>query len=284
LQVYDVQLDYFCRVEVYFLSICRYWFHKSSTLCKIHFSSNIILIKVSITENTKPKGGKKAITDLRIIKELPPGEVRTALELEKARQYFKNHKQEARKLWEQRTGETWPVDLTTGKPARASHPRPLADGGDPMFVEPAFGDSNTEHMIPDPVTGGTDQQRFGRKEGTKPRGGKREKIIDPRIIEELQPGEIRTPLELEKARQYFKNRKQEARKLWEQRTGETWPLDPTTGKLARASHPRPLADGGDPMFVEPAFGDPNTEHMIPDPVTGETDQQRFGKRRRTSSE
>lgn len=134
------------------------------------------------------------------------------------------------------------------------------------------------------VTGKTDQQRFSRKEGTKPRGGKREKITDPRIIEELPPGEVRTPLELEKARQYFKNRKQEARRRWEQRNGETWTVDPATGQPARASHPRPLADGGDPMFVEPAFGDPNIEHMIPDPVTGETDQQRFGKRRRTTSE
>ena len=239
----------------------------------------------AVAEDTNPRGEKKEpITDARIIGELALGEVRTPPELEKARQYFKNRKQEARRRWEQRTGETWPVDPATGKPARASHPRPLADGGDPMLVEPAFGDPNTEHMVPDPLTGETDQQRFGRKEGIKPRGGKREKITDLRIIEELAPGEVRTPPELEKARQYFKNRKQEARRRWEQRTGETWPVDPATGKPARMSHPRPLADGGNPMLVEPAFGDPNTEHMVPDPLTGETDQQRFGKRRRTSSE
>ncbi|MEA5515723.1 hypothetical protein, partial [Nodularia sp. UHCC 0506] len=114
----------------------------------------------------------------------------------------------------------------------------------------------------------------------KPRGGKREPITDPRIIKELPHGEVRTSEELEKARQYFKNRKLEARRRWEERTGEKWPIDPATGQPTRASHPRPLADGGDPMVVEPAFGDPNTEHMIPDPVTGKTDQQRFGERRR----
>ncbi len=38
------------------------------------------------------------------------------------------------------------------------------------------------------------------------------------------------------------------------------------------------------MFVKPEFGDSNTEHMVRDPVTGETVQQRFGKRRRTNSE
>jgi vacuolar-type H+-ATPase subunit H len=234
---------------------------------------------------TTDKGKKREpITDQRIISELPSGEVRTPEELEKARQYFKNRKPEARRRWEERTGEKWPIDPATGQPARASHPRPLADGGDPMVVEPAFGDPNTEHMIPDPVTGKTDQQRFGSREGTKPRGGKREPITDQRVISELPSGEVRTPEELEKARQYFKNRKPEARRRWEERTGEKWPIDPATGQPARASHPRPLADGGDPMVVEPAFGGSNTEHMIPDPVTRKTDQQRFGGRRRNKDE
>ena len=89
---------------------------------------------------------------------------------------------------------------------------------------------------------------------------------------------------MKKAREYFKNHREEAKQLYTQRTGDPWPKDPATGKDARASHPRALADGADPMFVEPAFGDSNTEHIIPNPVTGETDQQRFGKRRRTNSE
>ncbi|NET58386.1 MAG: hypothetical protein F6K47_20200 [Symploca sp. SIO2E6] len=72
------------------------------------------------------------------------------------------------------------------------------------------------------------------------KGKKREPITDPRITSELPPGEIRTPDELKKARQYFKNRKKEARRRWEQRTGEKWPTDPDTGQPARASHRRPL--------------------------------------------
>jgi choline kinase len=54
------------------------------------------LIKAPITQDKKPRGGKEPITDARIIGELPPGEVHTPEELQKARQYFKNHKQEAR--------------------------------------------------------------------------------------------------------------------------------------------------------------------------------------------
>ncbi|GAB4175324.1 MAG: hypothetical protein Fur006_05670 [Coleofasciculaceae cyanobacterium] len=247
----------------------------------IHMMASDHEIDPDYTTTRKSKK-REPITDPRIISELPLGEVRTPEELEKARQYFKNRKQEARRRWEERTGEKWPIDPATGQPARASHRRPLADGGDPMVVEPAYGDANTEHMIPG-ATGETDQQRFGRREGTKPRGGKREPITNPRIISELPPGEVRTPEELEKARQYFKNRKQEARRRWEERTGEKWPIDPATGQPARASHRRPLADGGDPMVVEPAYGDANTEHMIPG-ATGETDQQRFGRRRKNQGE
>ena len=117
----------------------------------------------------------------------------------------------------------------------------------------------------------------------KKRGGSK-RSQDPRTTKELPPGEVRTPDEVKKTRDFFKNHKEEAKQLYTQRTGDPWPKDPATGKDARASHPRALADGADPMFVEPAFGDSNTEHIIPNPVTGETDQQRFGKRRRTNSE
>ena len=230
--------------------------------------------------NPQKKGGKRT-TDPRIIGELPPGQERTSEELKKARKYYENHKQKAMKRWEKRTGKTWPPDPATGLDARASHPRALTDGGDSMFVEPAFGDSNTEHRVVNKETGETAHQRFGRKQGSTPRGGKREPTTDPRIIGELPAGEARTTAELKKAREYFRNHIDEAKKRWETRTGETWPPDPATGLDARASHPRALADGGDPMFVEPGFGDSNTEHRVPNPETGKTDQERFGARRRS---
>ena len=97
---------------------------------------------------------------------------------------------------------------------------------------------------------------------------------------ELPEGQERTPEELSKARNYFKNNKQKAREMWEQRTGQEWPVD-ESGRPVRASHPRPLADGGHPLHVEPGINsNPNTEHIIPDPLTGKTDQQRYGGRRR----
>jgi hypothetical protein len=109
---------------------------------------------------------------------------------------------------------------------------------------------------------------------------KRKPITDPRIIDELALGDVRTPEELKRARDYFKNHKEKAKQRWEAKNNRKWPDDPPgSGVPARASHPRPLADGGHPMVVEPASGGSNTEHMIPDPVTGKTDQQRFGGRR-----
>ena len=229
----------------------------------------------SINLSSRPR----RITDPRIIGALPQGEVRTPEEVMRARSYFKNHKAKAKKAWEERVGQLWPVDRGTDKPARTSHIRPLADGGDPMYVEPAFGDSNTEHMVKDPKTGLTDQQRFGARGGQASKGKPKPRITDPRIIRELPPGEVRTPEEVMRARNYFKNHKAKAKKAWEERVGQLWPVDRGTDKPARTSHIRPLADGGDPMYVEPAFGDPNTEHMVKDPKTGLTDQQRFGARR-----
>jgi hypothetical protein len=39
-----------------------------------------------------------------------------------------------------------------------------------------------------------------------------------------------------------------------------------------------LADGGDPLWIEPGFDGPNAPHMIPSPEDGLTDFQRWGGR------
>ena len=104
-------------------------------------------------------------------KELPPGETRTPEENKKARNYYKNNKDEARKRWENRTGETWPTD-ENGKPQWAEHPRPLKDGGDPLHVEPGEGpDPNAPHNVPGP-DGKTDAQKWG-AQGTPAREAKK---------------------------------------------------------------------------------------------------------------
>lgn len=210
-------------------------------------------------------------------KGLKDGEVRTPEELKKARRYFERNKKKARKAWEERTGQEWPND-EFGNPVRASHDRPLADGGDPMVVEPKLTrDPNTEHMIKG-KDGLTDQQRWGKREGKNKRGGARTKETNPRVIDELPEGQMRTPEELKKARQYFKNRKQKAREAWEKKTGKKWPIDPETNRPVRASHIRPLKDGGHPLEVEPGGNwDPNFEHRVKDKKTGLTDQQRWAK-------
>jgi hypothetical protein len=237
---------------------------------------------VAVPAGTPLKPGQNP----RIVGELPPGEVRSVEELAQTRTWFKNNKQRLREEWEQRNGRPWPTDPATGLPARASHePRSLANGGDPHRIEPRFGDPNAEHMVPDPETGLTEQQVFGGRRRNQP--AKRPATTgpkpseNPRIVGELPPGEMRTVEEVEQTRNWFKNNKQQLREEWEKRNGRPWPTDPATGMPARASHePRSLAKGGDPRVFEPRFGSPNTEHMIPDPETGLTEQQVFGGRRR----
>ena len=64
---------------------------------------------------------------------------------------------------------------------------------------------------------------------------------------------------------------------WEERTGERWPTDPETSRPQWAEHPRPLKEGGDPLFVEPGKGpDPNAPHNVVGP-DGLTDAQRWGR-------
>ena len=68
------------------------------------------------------------------------------------------------KWWSDRNGgKPWPKDSV-----HDSHPRPLKDGGDPLFIEPSYDSSIAPHMIPQPPDGLTDFQRWGAM-GGRPR-------------------------------------------------------------------------------------------------------------------
>jgi hypothetical protein len=95
----------------------------------------------------------------RVTKEMPPGQMRTVEENAQARNYFERNREAAREWWEQRTGREWPRNSTHDE-----HPRPLKDGGDPLFIEPGYGGPTAPHMIPGP-DGLTDFQRWGRLGG-----------------------------------------------------------------------------------------------------------------------
>ncbi|MFM8583093.1 MAG: hypothetical protein ACKOFW_16560 [Planctomycetaceae bacterium] len=93
-----------------------------------------------------------------------------------------------------------------------------------------------------------------------------------RVTGELPAGQVRTPAENAQARNFFRRNRSAARRWWEERKGREWPSDTT-----HYEHPRPLADGGDPLFIEPGYGGPNAPHMIPGP-DGLTEFQRWGRR------
>ena len=98
-----------------------------------------------------------------------PDRPRTPEENQKARDYFKNHKEEARQAWEKREGKTWPTD-SEGNPWPAEHTPALKEGGDPMIVYPR--DPKTDpHSIPGP-DGKTDYQKWG-AQGTPAREAKK---------------------------------------------------------------------------------------------------------------
>jgi RHS repeat-associated protein len=103
-----------------------------------------------------------------------------------------------------------------------------------------------------------------------------DKAADPHK-RELAPGERRSPAENKKARRYYKANKDKAIERWEDREQKEWPINTETGEYQWAEHPRPLSEGGDPLFIVPGEGDdPNAVHMVPGP-DGLTDQQRWGK-------
>jgi hypothetical protein len=93
----------------------------------------------------------------------------TPAELKKARNKYKNNKPAARKGYEQRTGNQWPVD-ENGNPWPGEHTPPLTEGGDPMTVTPRDPGLPDPHNIPGP-DGLTDYQRWG-AEGTPAREAK----------------------------------------------------------------------------------------------------------------
>jgi len=96
--------------------------------------------------------------------------------------------------------------------------------------------------------------------------------LSERVTKPLRKGEVRTPAEVKQARNFFKNHRDAARQWWEQRTGEDWPED-----AIHDAHPRPIKDGGDPLFIEPSYKAPWADHMVPRPPDGLTDAQRWGK-------
>jgi hypothetical protein len=91
----------------------------------------------------------------RVTKALPEGEGRTPAEKVQARNFFKRNKGAARKWYEDRTGQIYPKNITHDE-----HPRPIKDGGDPLFIEPGFGGPAAPH--------GEDFKRWGRM-GGRPR-------------------------------------------------------------------------------------------------------------------
>jgi hypothetical protein len=84
---------------------------------------------------------------------------------------------------------------------------------------------------------------------------------------------MRTPGWVKQARNFFERNREAARKWWSDRNGgKPWPKD-----SVHDSHPRPLKDGGDPLFIEPSYDSPIDSHMIPQPPDGLTDFQRWGR-------
>jgi hypothetical protein len=81
----------------------------------------------------------------------------------------------------------------------------------------------------------------------------------------------RKPAETAAARQFFKNHKELAKKLWSQRSGRKWPKNAT-----HCEHEIPLKSGGDPLHVKPGFSGPTKPHMKKG-KDGLTDFQRWGK-------
>jgi RHS repeat-associated protein len=126
--------------------------------------------EVGVAKGVQPegKGSASRLSD-RATKELPPGERRTPEENKQARNHFKNNKDEAKRQYEERTGEEWPSNAT-----HAEHPRPLKEGGDPLHVEPGFDGPTSPHMKVG-EDGLTDFQRWGREGGQKAAENRKER-------------------------------------------------------------------------------------------------------------
>ncbi|MBS0168375.1 MAG: DUF4157 domain-containing protein [Nitrospira sp.] len=226
-----------------------------------------------------PSLRRGGLTDPRIVDELPPGQRRTPEETEAAREFFRNNERRAISWWEQRNGRIWPKDPETGEWAIAGHqPRALSDGEHPLRVEPEFGDPNREGTRVRSGEEVSDAQRWGSMRRNP--AGPVKRITDPRIIEALPPGGVRTAEETARARSYYDNHRAEAIRRWEARTGETWPTNPRTGRPAEGNHtPRTLAEGAHPLDgVEPELRPSNAPHTERPEGGGRTDAERLGAR------
>lgn len=105
--------------------------------------------------------------------------------------------------------------------------------------------------------------------------GPARQALDPNL-RELSPGVNRSPAENAEARAFYRNNRSEAIRRYQVREGKEWPPDESGRRERWAEHPRPLANGGDPLYVVPGEGpDPNARHCIPGP-DGLTDHQRWG--------
>ena len=100
----------------------------------------------------------------RVTQELPTGGMRTPAEVKQTRNFFERNREAAERWWSERNGgKPWPENTT-----HAEHPRPIKDGGDPLFIEPGFNGSHAPHMIPG-ADGLTDFQRWGKLGGRPPK-------------------------------------------------------------------------------------------------------------------
>lgn len=96
--------------------------------------------------------------------------------------------------------------------------------------------------------------------------------LPPEVTDELPIGQMRSPGWVKQARNFFKRHRDAAKSWWEQRTGRDWPADAT-----HVEHPRPIGNGGDPLFIEAGYNGPTEPQMTLGP-DGLTDFQRWGRR------
>ena len=103
-------------------------------------------VKGALTGTPAPRGKKpRGLAREKTDPNLGPTGPRTASKNAEARRFYKSHKAEARRRYTERTGKPWP-EGPDGRPQWAEHPRPLKDGGAPLFVEPGVGpDPNALH-------------------------------------------------------------------------------------------------------------------------------------------
>jgi len=94
--------------------------------------------------------------------------------------------------------------------------------------------------------------------------------LPDRVTKALPQGEMRTPKEVKRARNFYERNIRAARDWYERRTGDPWGRN-LDGGPQWSEHPRALKDGGDPLYIEPGVGQSWTRHAA------NGDCSRFGK-------